>query len=115
MLGRQNVASGTLPEIIFIPAIRDLSDETKVNSKTLLGKLLLNVIDVMANTDTDFQNIIADVEASIDRLNDKKSGASPICKLEGELANELSGWEVSTSIEVIPPNITKLFELGTEL
>lgn len=115
LLGRQSVAAGTLPEFIFIPAIRDLSDETKVNSKTLLGKLLLNVIDVMAKTDAEFQSIIADVEASIGRLNDKNVETSPICKLEGELASELSSWEVSTSIEVTPPNIAKLFELGTEL
>ncbi len=115
LLGRQAAASGTLPEFILIPAIRDLSDETKVNSKTLLGKLLLNVIDGMTKTDPEFQSIIASVEASINQLNDKNAEASPICKLEGELASELSSWGVSTSIEVTPPNIAKLFELGTEL
>ncbi|MEN6623975.1 hypothetical protein SDC9_42770 [bioreactor metagenome] len=115
LLGRQSVASGTLPEIIFIPAIRELSDETKVNSKTLLGKLLLNVIDAMAKNDADFQKLVAEVEASIERLNDKNAVTSPIGKLETELSDELSSWGVSTSIDVTPPNITKLFELGTAL
>lgn len=115
LLGKQNVVSGILPEIIFIQAIRDLSDETKVNSKTLLGKLLLNVLDVMIENDTDFQNAMAEVEASIERLNDKEAYGSPIVKLESELTQELSGWGVSTSINVDPPNIKKLFELGTSL
>lgn len=115
LLGRQNVAAGILPEIIFIPAIRDLSDETKVNSKTLLGKLLLNVLEVMIENDSEFQKVISEVEASIERLNDKQSFGSPIGKLESELSEELASWGVNTSIDVTPPNITKLFELGTSL
>lgn len=115
LLGRQNVAAGILPEIIFIPAIRDLSDETKVNSKTLLGRLLLNVLDLMIENDSEFQKVISEVEASIEKLNDKQSFGSPIGKLESELSEELASWGVSTSINVTPPNITKLFELGTSL
>jgi len=114
-LGKQNVAAGILPEIIFIPAIRDLSDETKMTSKTLLGKLLLNVIDVMIEDDAEFRKVISEVEASIERLNDKGTFGSPIGELESELSEELASWGVSTSISVTPPNIKKLFELGTSL
>lgn len=114
-LGRQNVASGILPEMIFIPAIRDLSDETKINSKTLLGKLLFNALNVMIENDEDFQKLISDVEISINKLNDKQDNESPIGKLENELSEELIGWGVNTSINLSPPNITKLFELGTNL
>ena len=115
LFGRQNVASGILPEIIFVPAIRDLSDETKVNSKTLLGKLLLNVLDVMVGSDADFQKLISDVEASIEKLNDKRTVESPIGKLEKELSEELTGWGVNSLIRISPPDIAKLFELGTNL
>lgn len=115
LFGRSTVAAGILPELIFVPAIRDLSDEIKITSKTLLGRLLLNVLDAMRENDVDFQKLISDVEASIDKLNNKEAFASPIGKLETELSEELSSWGVNTLINVTPPDITKLFELGTSL
>jgi len=115
LLGRQNVASGTLPEVLYIPAVRDLSDETKINSKTLLGKLLLNVLEVMVENDEEFKNIINEVEAAFSKLNEQQTNSSPIRLLERELSEELDSWGASTSIFVNLPNITKLFELGTNL
>lgn len=114
-LGRQTVAAGMLPELLFIPAIRDLSDETKINSKTLLGKLLLNTLEIMTNNDSDFQKVILEVETAIRKLNDKDSFPNSLRKLEVELSKELKGWEVATSINIAPPDIAKLFEIGTTL
>jgi len=115
LFGRQNVASGILPELFFIPAIRELTDETKVNSRTLLGKLLLNVLDTMIENDENFQKLILDIQTSIDQLNCKQKFESPIGIIEEELSEQLASWGVSTSIEISSPDITKIFEMGTTL
>ena len=115
LFGRATLPAGILPEIILIPAIRDLSDEMKITSKTLLGKLVSNVLDGMAENNSEYQSIIKDVEDAIARLNDKQAPNSAIGKLESELSEELASWGVRTTINVEPPSIAKIFELGTSL
>jgi CRISPR-associated exonuclease Cas4 len=39
-LGQKNIGGGILPDIYVVPAVRDLSEETKIKSTTLLGRLI---------------------------------------------------------------------------
>jgi CRISPR-associated exonuclease Cas4 len=119
LLGTKNVAGGVLPDFYLVPAIRDLSDETKTKGTSVFGRLLQRAVQEMTERDPRFATLRKEMQSLIAQLNarDKVEGQSPsqIALLESALAGELGFWDVSVSIEVTPPEIEKILELGTEL
>jgi len=119
LLGTKNVAGGTLPELFLVPAVRDLSDETKIKTTTAFGRLLQRAVKDMAERDARFIELRQKLQALIEELNERPEGpleaASELARLESSLTSELISWGVSVSIEVTPPDLQKVFELGTEL
>lgn len=118
-LGPRNVGGGSLPDFYIIPAVRDLSEETRIKNTTMFGKLLGRTIQEMAERDPQYQQLCEGIEQLIKRLN--RSDADPhnrpaqMVDLETRLSEELRDWGVSVEIEVTPPEIEKIFELGTNL
>lgn len=119
LLGRVNVASGVLPEAFLIPAIRDLNEETKTKSTTLFGRLLARAMGEMAETDENFQNVKAELETIVRRLNRQEGEdderPQQLRDLEAGLESELADWDVKLNISISAPEIEKVFELGTTL
>jgi CRISPR-associated exonuclease Cas4 len=119
LLGVKNVAAGTLPEFYLVPAVRDLCDEAKVKGTTVFGKLLQRAVSDMAERDPRFVELREQLRRLVGELNLRPEGpkgaASALGRIESSLASELSSWNVRVSIEVTPPEIEKIFELGTEL
>lgn len=119
LLGTKNVASGILPDFYLVPAVRDLGDETKVKTTTLFGRLLQRTIQSMTETDDRFIDLQNRLSQLIGELNAREiiSGESKsyLSQLERDITNELHTWGVNVSIQVEPPEIEKLFELGTQL
>lgn len=119
LLGTKNVAAGVLPEFYLVPAVRDLSEEAKVKGSTTFGKLLQRAVKDMAERDRRFVGIREQLQKIVGELNQRpESGEKPLSELgqlESILASELEFWGVKVFIEVTPPEIEKLFELGTEL
>lgn len=118
LLGRQNVAGGILPDFYLIPAVRDLSEETKIKGTTVFGRLLNRAVQEMADRDPQFIEIKEKLQEIIDNLNvrkDSEERPQQLIELEKNLEEELSNWGVSVSIEIEAPDITKIFELGTKL
>ncbi len=119
LLGQRNVAGGVLPDFFLVPAVRDLSDETKVKATTVFGRLLQRAVRDMAGRDPRFVELRSQLQSLIDGLNARHEGppeaASELARLESTLASELTSWGVRVSIEVTPPEIEKVFELGTQL
>ena len=118
LLGQRNVAAGILPEFFLVPAIRDLSDESKVKSTTLFGKLLTFAVTEMASADRRFQDIQTQLVDLIKILNadpDSEDRPQQLTELESSIEQELSEWGVRVSVEVTPPEISKIFELGTNI
>ncbi len=118
LLGQRNVVSGTLPEFFLIPAVKELSDETKITSRTTFGRLLLRAINEMAENDKRVEKIRKDINNIIGSLNtrtEKEEEKSDLQVLEESISNELKDWKVKVNIEVTPPEVEKLFELGTDL
>jgi CRISPR-associated exonuclease Cas4 len=119
LLGVKNVAAGILPEFYLVPAVRDLSDEAKVKGTTIFGKLLQRAIKDMAERDPRFVELREQLRRLVGELNLRPEGptapVSALGRIESSLAAELTAWNVTVSIEVTPPEIEKLFELGTEL
>lgn len=119
LLGLKNVAGGVLPEFYLVPAVRDLSDETRTRNTTVFGRLLQRAVQEMTARDPRFLDLRDRLQQLIGELNDRPQGAasqrSQLAELEGLLSNELSSWGVNVSIQVTPPEIEKILELGTEL
>lgn len=118
LLGQRNVAAGVLPEFFLVPAVRDLSDESKVRSTALFGKLLTFAVTEMASADSRFRRIQDQLSELIGFLNadpDSEDRPQQLTDLESSIEQELSEWGVRVSVEVKPPDISKIFELGTDI
>lgn len=119
LLGAKNVAAGVLPEFYLVPAVRDLSDETKMKGTAVFGRLLQRAVQEMTERDPRFVDLRDRMQKLIGELNDRteKPGESPsqLAQLESLLSGELTTWGVGVSIQVTPPEIEKILELGTEL
>ena len=119
-MGQKNIAAGILPELLLVPAVRDLSDEIKVKTTTVFGRLLNRAIQDMAQRDPRFATArqqLSDVIASLtERMDDpEQSPSSELVRLERGIEDELRTWGVRVNIEISPPEIEKLFELGTDV
>ena len=118
LLGSPNVGGGILPDFFLIPAVRDLTDETKIKTTTAFGRLMNRAVREMAERDERFiksREQIETVVASLNQRNDSDENPSGLSVLEKNIEEELSTWGVKVDIEVTPPEIEKLFELGTDI
>lgn len=120
LMGQKQVAAGLLPDFYLIPAVKDLSDETKIKSTSLFGRLLARAIKEMAEKDERFSSLLTRMKALVDTLNRPEAGGkgerpAQLTSLEGNLDAELKEWGVRVEIEVLPPAIDKIFEMGTNL
>lgn len=118
-MGTKNVAAGLLPDLYLVPAVRDLSDETKIKATTMLGRLVQRAIQDMTAGDERFRQASAKLEELVSSFNatNEAGGARPaqLDLLEKSVEAELKGWGVKVGIELLPPALEKLFELGTNL
>jgi CRISPR-associated exonuclease Cas4 len=118
LLGQKNVGGGVLPEFFLIPAVRDLTEEIKIKATTTFGRLMNRAVREMAERDPRFAGARTQLETVINALN-QRDGASDavneLAQLEKNIEQELHAWGVRVNIEVTPPEIEKLFELGTNV
>lgn len=118
LFGQRNVAAGLLPDFYLIPAVRDLDDETKVKSTTVFGKLLSRTIEEMAAKNERFAGIRTELESLVKSFNkDANDDQRPqqLAELETNLEQELISWGVEVSIQINPVDVSKIFEMGTDL
>ncbi len=118
LLGKKNVAKGLLPEFFLVPAVRDLDDESKVRNTALFGKLLTYAVSEMASMNPLYRNIEKQLDQLVSVLNaGPKTNDRPqqLTSIESSIQQELTGWDARVSLEVTPPDISKIFELGTEI
>lgn len=118
-LGTKNVGGGVLPDFYLVPAVRDVSDETKVRSSTIFGRLLQRAISEMTKRDERFIDVLNRLETLIAEINERPDvrddEKSDIAILESRIKDELKMWGVSVTIHVDPPEVDKIFEMGTQL
>lgn len=118
LLGQKNVGGGVLPEFFLIPAVRDLTEEIKIKATTTFGRLMNRAVREMAERDPRFAEARAQLETVINALNrrDREGDVvNELAQLEKNIEQELRAWGVRVNIEVTPPEIEKLFELGTDV
>ena len=99
--------------------MRDLSDETKIKATTAFGRLLNRAVSEMAERDPRVIKLKEGLEDLVRSLNSREDPDAQrpeqLTALERHLEQELRHWGVTVSIEVEPPAIEKIFELGTNL
>lgn len=118
LLGQKNVGGGVLPEFFLIPAVRDLTEEIKMKTTTTFGRLMNRAVREMAERDPRFAEARTQLENVVAGLNNRDGeagAANELARLEKTIEDELSVWGVRVNIEVTPPGIEKLFELGTDV
>ena len=115
-MGAKNVASGLLPEFFLIPAVRDLTEEIKIKATTTFGRLMNRAVREMAERDERFKDAREKLESVVTALNIRgEETDNELAKLEKNIQDELKAWDVRVNIEVSPPEMEKLFELGTDI
>lgn len=118
LLGQKNVGGGVLPEFYLIPAVRDLTEEIKIKTTTTFGRLMNRAVREMAERDPRFTEARTQLETVLSSLNQRgseDSSTNELARLEKNIEDELKAWGVKVNIEVTPPEMEKLFELGTDI
>lgn len=118
-MGLKTVGGGLLPDFYLVPAVHDLSVEIKFKQSTVFGRLLGRAVQEMAEREPQFQALREDLAQLIASLNPSEEPGSSrprqLVELEDNLSKELEHWGVGISIEITPPDIEKIFELGTSV
>ena len=115
--GYKQVLDGYLPEFHLVPAVRDVTEETKTSGTTLLSRLLNVIIGRIARQNPAFQRL----EDTVQEIKTLIEGKTPeeklaeIRELEDRLKHELGPWDVGLSIGVEAPDIERVFQLGTSI
>jgi CRISPR-associated exonuclease Cas4 len=114
-LGRETVAAGILGDWYLIPAVRDLSDETKLAQTTAYGRLLASAIRDMRQHNEEFAKVLASLDDVLHRLNwDPERGdegrPSELLEFERTLAQELEPWGVRVNLHLSSPDVEELFQ-----
>lgn len=113
--GFKTVLDGYLPEFYLVPAVSELSDETKTSGTSLLSRILGIIINRIASQNPEFKNLKKAVER-IKVLIEGKSQEEKLIEIkeiEEKIKNELEIWNVELNIGVEAPEIEKIFQLGT--
>ncbi len=117
-LGRANVPSSILGDFVMVPAVRDISAETRVQQSASFGKLLAHTINEMAQTDTNFKSIKQALVQLVQSLQSESGKERPkgLRDLEVSLINELQEWGVDDlQIDIKPPALEELLQVGASL
>lgn len=118
LLGQKNVGGGVLPDFYLIPAVKDLTDEIKVKTTTTFGRLLNRAVREMAERDPRLAEARKQLEEVVTSLNTREREGeqeNQLAVLEKSIEAELRSWGVKVNIEVTPPEIERIFELGTDV
>ena len=112
--GYKQVLDGYLPEFNLVPAVRDITEETKTKGTTLLSRLLNVIVSRIAQQNPEFQRlqeIVHEIKILIEgKTADEK--LDEIRELEEKLKQELCLWDVGLNICIEAPDVEQLF-LGT--
>jgi len=115
--GFNQVLDGYLPEFHLVPAVRDVTEETKTTGKTLLARILSVIVSRIAEQNPAFQRLretLQEIKKLIEGERPEEKLAE-IRELEERLAQELKPWNVKLNIGIETPDIMKLFQLGTNI
>lgn len=115
--GYKQVLDGYLPEFHLVEAVREATEETKTTSTALLGRLLAVVVRRIAQFNPAYERLTTAVDG-IKRLIQGETPGEKIAEireLEHSIEGALSVWDITVNITVEPPDLDRLFQLGTNV
>ena len=118
-MGLTNVGGGLLPEFLFLPAVRELNDESATRTSASFGRLMRYAVQAMLTSDSRIQNVSADMVQALSDLNDRSDDREQVTvleSLENAIRDELGHWhDVQIRIQVDAPSIEQVFNLGSQM
>jgi predicted ATP-dependent endonuclease of OLD family len=121
-LGAKNIAQGIFGTVIFVPALKNASDELSTKGSSTFNKLLSKVINEMSESNEKYKEAREKIKELTQILNkqtadgnDNTERPAELSDLESQIENLLSRWNTTIDIEITPPNIDDVFRLGTQV
>jgi putative ATP-dependent endonuclease of OLD family len=109
LFGVRNVAGGVLPDFYLVPAVRDVTDETRAKSSSVFGRLLQRALQEMHEHDDRFLALRDELNKLVGQLNERSeqtaTNTSRLTQLESDIAAELLAWNVKVKIQISPPEL----------
>ncbi|MCK4444734.1 MAG: ATP-dependent endonuclease, partial [Thermoplasmata archaeon] len=118
--GWKEVAQSYMPEFFYVPAVRDISEESKVSGTTFFGQLVEAMVSTMVEKNPEVLDIEQHVERfgkliarGEDEANDER--LEEIKEFENQLTNILKESMPDTQVEIqfSPPSVRDFFHFGT--
>lgn len=115
--GWVSVASGYLPDFLYVPAVKDIKEEAKITEKSRFGQIINTMLgSVLEN------NELKKVNEEFTKLlmgeNEEQDGRiAQLKEFETTLSEKLATHMRGTSIklDVTPPSIKEVFQSGTRI
>jgi len=119
--GFKEVLIGYLPEYLFVPAVRDVSEEERITTTTLFGRLMNAVIGRILTENESVAEVGEYIRHLAEKLNRPETGEDTRFEELRELESELSATlnecmtDTNVSLEVSPPDLERIFQIGTRI
>jgi putative ATP-dependent endonuclease of the OLD family len=98
--GYANVLKGTLPFFVLVPAVRDVTEESKGTKSSPFGKLLSAILDTIAGEKkSKIEGILAEVSKQMNRTGGTER-VELIAETENQLNNLLKDFFVGCDLEI---------------
>jgi predicted ATP-dependent endonuclease of OLD family len=103
--GAKNVQSGKLGDLIYIPAISTVDEQTKLTGPSALRDLLASLMNEVVERSEAYASLTKHVEAfaTLVRETETSDGRS-LSRLEKRINSLLSPWGVNFSLRIITPD-----------
>ncbi|MBN1121109.1 MAG: ATP-dependent endonuclease [Anaerolineae bacterium] len=115
--GFSSVLSSGLPNLVFVVAVRDVTDETKVTQSNPFGTVIHWMLErISGDIQSEVGNHLDELKKLFNRGDDGSRRAQEIDLLENKLSEALAGqFDVDVELEIGVPEIDELFFRGINI
>ena len=118
-LGYKNVAKGIFGRVIYIPAVKDATEEFDSKGKSAFSDLLSDVIHEISSTNEEYKKAKEEISKLMRILNHKTEGGQEndkrpeqISNFENTINQELRKWRTTINIDIEVPDIERILKSG---
>ncbi|MBP9742297.1 MAG: ATP-dependent endonuclease [Burkholderiales bacterium] len=116
-MGLTSVAKTIFGQVIFIPAIRNISDDLSIAKTSPFGVLFTKILESVASDHAKWSAAENSLKLLFDSLNKFSSDGNEnperphsLISLESQLSDELNAWGCSVDLEIPKPEITDMIK-----
>ncbi|MBI4098317.1 MAG: ATP-dependent endonuclease [Candidatus Levybacteria bacterium] len=115
--GWRNVAASYLPDFLYVPAVKDIKEESKITEKSRFGQIINAMLGSVLQ-DEELKKVNEQFSKLLMGENETQDGRiAQLKEFETSLSEKLSAHMKGTTLklEVTPPNIKEVFQSGTKI